>query len=294
MPNKNLDYFEAFVWPFCKKDCLFCNEWWFWEREFISLEKFTDLINNNNFKKIVLTGWEPLLNPNIEKYIKVCKSKNIFVSIVTAFEKSFSNEKLHELIKLWLDELMISLEWPEKIHDLLVREKWAYKNIMTNLFFLKNINREQLRVIIHSNINKVNHKSLSFFINKILNNFPFIFTYHIQMLEPYWNAFKNKKILFDKYSNLLKLFFNNFDSINLKNKIKFWRLPFCIVPEKYHFLISETPEIYENNDWNIEKWWYINTKYENIKCNKCNKNKICDKFFKYYIELYWASEIKPF
>lgn len=290
----NLDYFEAFVWPFCQKNCIFCSEWWFWKRKFVSLIDFQKILDNNNFWKVVLTWWEPLLNRKLLDYVTFCKQKNIKVWLVTAFDKNISQDFLKKIIDSWLDEIMISLEWIEKIHDFLVQENWAYKNIIENLYFLWKLKNINTKIIIHTNVNKVNYKILPFFVSKILQNFPFIFTYHIQMLEPFGNAYKNKNILFDNYSDLLEIFFKNFDNIFNNYKIKFWRLPFCIVPEKYHNIVSTTPKIYEKKDQNIVEWWYFGTKYLNIKCKNCKKFDICDWFFNYYIDMYWNSEITPF
>jgi hypothetical protein len=77
------------------------------------------------------------------------------------------------------------------------------------------------RIIVQSNINKLNYKLLPSFIHKILENFSCIFTYHLQMLEPFGNAKKYKKILFTQYSILIAPVFENISDIFSNNKIKF-------------------------------------------------------------------------
>ena len=292
--NKNLDYFEAFVWPFCEKDCLFCNEWWYGKRKFHSLEEFKKIIDKNNFSKVVLTWWEPMTNPKLDEYISYCKNKNIIISLVTAIDSKNYLQKIEQYIHAGLNEIMISLEWPEKIHDTLIQKKWAYKQIIETLYYLNILNKSQLKVIIHSNINAVNYKFLANFIKHILANFRCIFNYHLQMLEPFGSAYENKKILFKNYSELIKPIFENIENIPDKQKIKFWRLPLCLVWEKNHKYISQTPQIFEEHNNQTELAGYEWTKYQSNLCKKCTKNKICDGFFDYYIKEYGTKEIIPF
>lgn len=292
--NKNLDYFEAFVWPFCEKDCLFCNEWWYGKRKFHSLEEFKKIIDKNNFSKVVLTWWEPMTNPKLDEYISYCKNKNIIISLVTAIDSKNYLQKIEQYIHAGLNEIMISLEWPEKIHDALIQKKWAYKQIIETLYYLNTLNNSQIKVIIHSNINAVNYKYLVSFIKHILNNFPCIFNYHLQMLEPFGSAYQNKKILFKSYSELIEPIFKNIDTIQSKHKIKFWRLPLCLVWKNNQSYISQTPQIFEEHNNQTELAGYEWTKYQSNICKKCSKYKICDGFFDYYIKEYWTKEIIPF
>lgn len=292
--GKNLDYFEAFVWPFCEKDCLFCNEWWFGKRTFHSLEEFQKIIDKNNFQKVVLTGGEPMSNNKLEEYIKYCSERNIIVSLVTAIDSREYKNKIKNYINAWLSEIMISLEWPEKIHDILTQNQGAYKRIIDTLHYLNKNIESNLKVIIHSNINTLNYKFLPKFIHHILGNFHIIYDYHLQMLEPFWSAYKHKNILFKDYTTLIQPFFKEIDTIAFNYKIKFWRLPLCLVDEINHKYISQTPDIYEEHDDQTQLAWYEGTKFSAEECKKCKKQNLCDHFFEYYIKDYWTKEIKPF
>lgn len=291
--SNNLDYFEAFVWPFCEKDCLFCNEWWKWKRQFHSFEDFKEIINNNNFQKVVLTGWEPMMNPRLDEYIQYCSNKNILTGIVTAIDSRNYLEKIKTYLDSWLNELMISLEWPEKIHDYLVQESWAMRRILEVLDFLKKYNSNG-KIIIHTNINKLNYKYLPHFLDIILRNFPNIFTYHLQMLEPFGSAVKHKNILFEKYWILLKPLFEKIENISDNHKIKFWRLPLCLVDSKFHKYISQTPKIYENHQDETVLAGYQEHQYINQQCDICSKNTQCDKFLEGYIQEFWTWELQAF
>jgi MoaA/NifB/PqqE/SkfB family radical SAM enzyme len=292
--EKNLDYFEAFVWPFCEKSCLFCNEWWFGKRDFHSLEEFKNIIDKNNFQKVVLTGGEPMSNNKLEEYIKYCSEKNIVVWLVTAIDSNNYIKKIEKYILSGLSEIMISLEWPEKIHEILTQNKWSYKRIIEILHYLEIHKNSWLKVIIHSNINAINYKFLPKFIDHILSNFRNIYNYHLQMLEPFWSAYKHKKILFKKYSTLIEPIFQKIEAITENNKIKFWRLPLCLVKEKDCKYISQTPEIYEEHDNETQLAWYEGTKYNSTKCKECREYSNCDGFFEYYIKEYGSNEIIPF
>ncbi len=289
----NLDYFEAFVWPFCEKDCLFCNEWWKWKRKFHSIDKFKLIIDNNNFQKVVLTGWEPMMNPRLEEYISYCSSKNISTWIVTAIDSRNYLEKIEKYLKSGINELMISLEWPEKIHDHLVQENWAMRRILEVLDFVKKWNTD-CKIIIHTNINKLNYKHLPHFLDIILKNFPNIFTYHLQMLEPFGSAVKHQDILFEKYSTLLQPLFEKIENVTDNYKIKFWRLPLCLVDIKFHKYISQTPNIYENHQDETILAGYKEYQFQSKTCDNCSKNTQCDKFLEEYIQSFWTSELQAF
>ena len=243
---------------------------------------------------MVLTWGEPMTNPQLEKYISYCKEKNIIISLVTAIDSKNYIEKIEKYIEAGLNEIMISLEWPEKIHDVLIQKQWAYKQIIKILFLLQQKKYPQLKVIIHSNINALNYKYLPKFIDHILNNFDIIFNYHLQMLEPFGSAYKNKKILFKSYSELIEPIFENIDTIQYSNKIKFWRLPLCLVNQQHQSYISQTPQIFEEHDNQTELAWYEWTKFISEECTSCKKYKLCDGYFDYYVKEYWSKEIRPF
>lgn len=293
--TKNLDYFEAFVWPFCEKDCLFCNEWWYGKRDFHSLKDFQSIIDKNNFSKVVLTGWEPMSNSKLEEYITYWKNKWLVVWLVTAIDSRNYLKKIQWYLEAGLSEIMISLEGPEKIHDLLTKNNWAYRRILEVLYFLEKSQKKYwLKVIIHTNINALNYKFLPKFIEHILVNFSCIFNYHLQMLEPFGSAYKNKNILFKSYSQLIDPIFQEIDFITNNSKIKFWRLPLCLVKPSHHKFISQTPQIYEEHDDQTTLAGYQEFQYQSDKCNICSKSKSCDRFLEYYINEYSDKEIQPF
>lgn len=288
----NLSYYEAFVGPFCKKDCLFCNEGGFGKRGFVSLEQFCTLLDENNFSKVVLTGGEPLLNRDIIQYVKEASQRWIHVGLVTAIIPWLKQEFFQNLVDAGLGELMISLEWPEQIHDALVQETGAYKNIIAALTLLGSIDTHTLKIMVHSNINKLNYEVLPPFISRILKIFPHITTYHLQMLEPFGSAIKNKSLLFDRYSSLIAPFFQQVDQLNDTHKIKFGRLPLCLVESKHRHFIAQTPDIYEQEDEQMIEWGYAGTKYESSECDKCSRKESCDRFFTHYVDMFGEAEIR--
>ena len=156
----NQDYFEAYVWPFCQKNCLFCNEWWEWKRDYMDIDTFKKTIDENNFTKVVLTWGEPMMNPLLVEYIKYCAKNFVKIALVTAVDSSNYIEKINAYIDAGLSEIMFSLEWPEQIHDILVQEQGAFKRIIEVLTVLENKTHLHCRVIVQSNINKLNYKIL--------------------------------------------------------------------------------------------------------------------------------------
>lgn len=290
----NTEYFSANIWPVCLKNCIFCSEWGWWKREdFITFEVFQQIIQKNYPKKVSLSGGEPLLNPRLFDYIVFCKKLSIEVSLVTAWEKGFWNDFISQLIETWLDELMISLEWPELIHDTLTQKKWAYQNILQLLFYLKNIDRKNTKIIINTNLNKLNYQYLPAFITSILTNFSFISIYHIQILQPARNALKYQKILFEKYSFLIQPLLQKIKKIPYNEKITFWRLPFCFVEKKFYSHISKAMNNFYQESWMELKQKKISeTRYISSQCSNCVKSSVCDMPYKEYIEIFGEDEIK--
>ncbi len=284
-------YFEANIWYFCKKDCIFCSEWWYWKRNVLELKDFKKIIIKKKFTKVVLTWWEPILNPNLIEYINFCKENNIYVSLVTAFEPYLSENFIDSIINSWLDELMLSIQWPEKIHDFLIKQKWSFKSQIFLLNYLK-YRPNKFRVILHTNINKFNYKVLPFFINKMFFLFPYISVYHIQALEYDWSAIKNKTILFDKYTTLFSVFFSKVSNIKNLDRIKFWRIPYCVVDQKYRFLIWNTPKTFNKRDWYYKQDMVYKEWIYDEKCHGCKYYYSCDKFTNVYVEKFWDEEIQ--
>lgn len=284
-------YFEANIWLYCKKDCIFCSEGWFWKRSFLSFEAFQKTMKQKSFQKVVFTGWEPITNPRIFEYIRFCKENGISTSLVTAFEIDIEDTFIQKLYDSWLDELMISIQWPEKIHDSLVKQKGSFHSIMKLLTILQS-KKNIFRVILHTNLNTLNYKTLPFFIQKMLSLFSCISTYHIQALEYDGKAIEYEHILFGKFSLLLKPFFDNIEKIHNIDKVKMGRIPFCVVPKPYRFLVSQTPDIYQQRD-NIYKEEMIYKEHVYTqKCWGCQYESVCDKFFNFYVEKFGDAELR--
>lgn len=285
-------YFDVMIWPSCSKNCLFCCEWGRWKRKIISFEKFKKIYKENFIQNIVLTWWEPFLNPQLFDYINYAKREGSKVSLVTAWIKNISDEFILNLLETGLDEIMISIEWPEKIHDLLVWQKWAFRENIKLLGKLWKMKSWNTKIIINTNINKINYKILPLFISFLLKNFTFISIYHIQWLEPDGNAIKNFNILFDTYTKLFSSFLEH-QNIYWEEKIKIWRVPYCIFPFSKKFLLTNTHyEILSNNGDDIYiNRYYLENKYTPKKCKKCREFANCELFFNWYIEKFWDSEI---
>jgi len=291
--KEKIYYFDAMIWPFCSKDCLFCCEWGRGKRSIISLKKFKEIYTTKFIQHVVFTWWEPFLNSQLIEYINYAKKQWSKVSVVSAWIKNISEEFLWNLLETGLDEIMLSIEWTEFIHDLLVQQKWAFKDAIDLLVRLWKLERGGTKIIINTNINKINYKYLPDFISYILKTFPFIFLYHIQWLDPDGNAKKNSKILFESYEKLLKPFLNK--EIFFIEKIKFWRVPHCVFPLEKRSLLTNTHYEILSNYWDniyINKY-YMEDKYISDVCKSCKEFKNCELFFNRYIEMFWDSEINP-
>jgi len=104
------------VTKLCNAGCDFCDYWQ--TRHEIRLSDYRPVIERINPLVVVITGGEPMLRkdlPQIVKQIKEC-SIFIFTSMVTKGDL-LTLEKAKELFDAGLDQIAISLDFPEEKHD---------------------------------------------------------------------------------------------------------------------------------------------------------------------------------
>ena len=114
---------------YCNAHCFMCDFWRGTETKEITEEKFEKLLKNlKNIEMIRFTGGEPLLCEKLPQYISKCHSIGIKTSIIT--NGLILDEKLDELLKCGLDQVVISIDGStEELHDSLRQTKGLWKKI---------------------------------------------------------------------------------------------------------------------------------------------------------------------
>lgn len=258
------------IWG-CNFKCIMCDNW---KKEielnftYNDIQKFILILKKDYNCNYIRFHWqEPTMYNNLEDLILF--SKKIWLKLgIKTNAWLLSDKRLIKIIKYWLDELYLSIDWPnEEIHDYIRWKKWSFKKNVDIIVKSKKIN-PNLKIFINSVIMKDNFKYLS------------------EMLD-FWNKYKLDRVSFvflnDKNRkdiekiNLNKKEFTNFfentilDIYTKSNLYNIWVdfSPFLssiswlnnnlIIPEIKNNIQKYKIEINEFFKWNY--WKYFFDKY---------------------------------
>ena len=137
----------------CNCRCVMCDIW----KDNKNLKQLTtDDISKLLFsleklgtKQVVMSGGEALLNANFFKLCELLKQQNIKISLLTT---GLSIKKNAELLLQWVDDLIISLDGDELLHDAIRDIPHAFKKMAEGVIHLKALNpnyRITARTVIH-------------------------------------------------------------------------------------------------------------------------------------------------
>lgn len=113
----------------CNCRCLMCD---IWKRppgkelELSGLVQFRQSIMSLHVREVVLTGGEPLLHSNFDALCEFLKSCEVKLTLLTT---GLLLERRAETVVRWVDEVIISLDGPENIHDEIRRVRHAFELI---------------------------------------------------------------------------------------------------------------------------------------------------------------------
>jgi len=268
------------------------------KRKITELNGLEKILQKNKYKKVILSGGEPLLNPNLLLYIKLCKEYEVKdIGLVTAWEDGFDQSFAKKILLAGVNEIMLSIEGPRDIHDKLTQKKGSYFNIARAFrWFYQFKSIFDFKLIIHSNINKINYKVLPIFVCKFLEKYPNIDYYHLQTLEPLGNVLRFGKKILPQYIEIVDSFSDYFEIflIKYKNKIKFDLWPYCVINKKYFPLLGlRTGAIlYESNSELLDSL-NLENKLKFDRCKKCRLNSLCDGVWENYVNIYGDQEFNP-
>jgi len=137
----------------CNCRCVMCDIW----KDNKNLKQLTEqdinglLVSLKKFdtKQVVMSGGEALLNTNFFRLCQILKNQGIKISLLTT-GLSIKNHA-DELIK-WVDDLIVSLDGDEQLHDTIRNIPKAFKKLKEGVEYIKAINpdyRITARTVIH-------------------------------------------------------------------------------------------------------------------------------------------------
>ncbi len=301
------------VWKACNFKCNFCNVSEN-ERNVKIKENIDDIVRNFHYKLIysniswwdlvvTISGWEPSIFKNETifalKYINnFCIKKNIntYFEIQTNWsniDRSFANKLKYNWIELALVSFhVIDKDLFEKIINV------NYKNNFHKILeWIENLHLAGIDIdtnTILSNENKDNFFDTLRYLN---NNFKYISTFNIWLIQPHWDALTILKKVMPRYEEV-EIIYNKAIFYLLKQNRNVvshfvWLPPCYLVKHSVSLEISENIILRKKNIW-TQKFLINdindNNKIQNNKCLNCLYNNICSWIWKEYD---WLQKLNP-
>lgn len=280
----------------CNQNCIFCSNPP--NGRLISFAKFKKTIDyyvKQKYDGIILTGGEPTLHPDLNKFIEYANSRNIHPRIITNAQKIANIKYLSSLISSGLNHIHISLySCDPEIQTFLTRNKKSFKNIKKALDNFKKLSIN-INININTAINKYNAGHLSKNVEWIVKNYSFVTHFVWNNLDPLMMGFIRKGIipeLIDFEAELWKAV--RFLEKNDKT-FRVERVPLCYM-DGFEQYSTETRIIVKNE----ERAGYFLDERDFFKktsgsgggktdcCNICHLNDICDGL--YEMDKYYSSK----
>jgi len=284
----------------CNNYCLFCvnNDC---DRQisrpFDDLIKDIDFAEENKIDKIVLTGGEPTLLPEINQIISYAKEKGIkHIGIYTNARLLSYKDFTKKIVKSGLNWCLTSLHCSDKnIHEKLTQTKDSFTQTISGI---KNIVNSNIPVVNNTTITKLNYKQIPETAELLIKLG--IRHLHFTFVDPVGNAWKNRNIIVPKYSEVIP-FLQKAITLCKKNKtdVTVENIPHCALRENLNCIREvEFPDINLNivginnkvADFNKER---IKNKYKKLSCISCKHVKSCEGIRKKYALIHGDSEFKP-
>jgi MoaA/NifB/PqqE/SkfB family radical SAM enzyme len=137
----------------CNCRCVMCDIWKDNKNlKQLTEDDITDLLSSLKklgTRQVVMSGGEALLNTNFFKLCQILKKQNIKVCLLTTGLSIKNNAA--DILK-WVDELIVSLDGDEPMHDAIRNIPNAFKKLKEGVMYLKELNplyRITARTVIH-------------------------------------------------------------------------------------------------------------------------------------------------
>lgn len=155
----NLPILLLNVHEHCNCRCLMCD---IWQRkdgkelDLVDFERHRASIVRLGVRQVVLTGGEPLLHRNLEALLAFLRGCNVSITLLTT---GLLLSTRADVVAANVDEIIISLDGPEEVHDRVRRVKGAYRLIGDGI---RAVRRSKADIPVHCRctVQKGNHRLL--------------------------------------------------------------------------------------------------------------------------------------
>lgn len=143
----------------CNCRCVMCD---IWKREnndqlrTQDLERHRISLENLGVRQVVLTGGEPLLHNDLETLCKFFREQNIRLTLLTT--GLLLHKRAKEIANLF-DDIIVSLDGPEDIHDAIRRVNGAFSLIQKGVVAVRH-HSPSIPITCRTTVQKANHRHL--------------------------------------------------------------------------------------------------------------------------------------
>ncbi|QNI33758.1 radical SAM protein [Alloacidobacterium dinghuense] len=143
----------------CNCRCLMCDIWKRSNAGELTTEELTrhrESIINLGVRQVVLTGGEPLLHSHLEALCSFLRECGVTITLLST---GLLLKKRAELVATLTDEVIVSLDGPEEIHDRVRRVRGGFQLIRDGILALRQLN-PSLPIRGRSTVQRANYSSL--------------------------------------------------------------------------------------------------------------------------------------
>jgi MoaA/NifB/PqqE/SkfB family radical SAM enzyme len=152
-------------------------------------------------REVVMSGGEALLNPNFFRFCEILRGQNIKITLLST---GLSLKRNVEQILTWVDNIIVSLDGNEEVHDRIRNIPNAYQKLKEGVQLIKG--REQkFRISARTVIHKLNFRAWNLIIDSAkemgldqISFLPADVSSHAFNREVLWNENRQHEILVDE------------------------------------------------------------------------------------------------
>lgn len=189
----------------CNCQCVMCDIW----KDNKNLKQLSEndvkglLSSLKKFgtREVVMSGGEALLNPNFFRFCEILRQQNIKISLLST---GLSLKRHAEHILTWVDNIIVSLDGNEEIHDRIRNIPHAFQKLKEGVQFIKSM-EPKFRITARTVIHKLNFRVWNLIIASAkemgldqISFLPADVSSHAFNREELWSSDRQHEILVDE------------------------------------------------------------------------------------------------
>lgn len=261
----------------CNNNCIFCLDGERKDRFHRTRKEIKKRIDEGvkeGATRLVLSGGEPTIHPNILEFIRYGKKKGYKrIQIITNGRMLAYRSLVNSLKEAGLDEVTFSLHGHTKeIHDAMTRMPGSFEQITTGI---KNAQKAGFIINTDTTITKINYKYLPKTISYIHSLG--VDEVNLMSIVPFGNAWKYRERLIYEFEEVVPYVEQVIDFCKKKNIILwFSRFPPQYLKKNYQY-IESPKKIFEEVLARGEKFFKRKPNcYDTKRCEYCGVSIVCD------------------